>query len=374
MMEWNQILKDREESLYIYDLSALKKRAARLCRSTKHQIYYAVKANADLQILTSLLPYVAGFEVASPGEIMKVRSISETVPIIYGGPVKTRRDLETALRQGVVDINIESLYELDELIELSDMLAVKVNVQLRINLKDISSDAKLKMAGTATQFGLPEDEIDEALKLIQSARLIELRGFHFHAMSNNLSVQAHLAYVQKAFAFTKCYRDLLPEEPVINIGGGFGIDYAQEQAFPLDRFLEGVEGLPVLTLEIGRWLTAPVGYYAAKVYDIKTMHGRNFVLVNGGTYHFRFPKAWYHEQPYVIVPATKRRQRQKTLTQQRAVIAGKLCTPNDVFGPEYPLEHVSTDDYIVFKFAGAYGLDISHIHFLSHAAPEIIYI
>ncbi|ULG72246.1 alanine racemase [Macrococcus brunensis] len=372
MPNWDELLHDKDEGVYIYDLTALKERAKSLSVS-RHRIFYAVKANSDSRVLKTLMPFVDGFEVASRGEIEKVRMLSHDVPIIFGGPVKTQEDLKYAIEHGVTSFNVESLFELDELQTFCMEKDCHLTIQLRINLADIKNDATLKMAGV-TQFGLPEEDFIKAVELIQSSNNMELSGFHFHAMSNNMDVKNHLAYVRTACDFVKRHQQLLPPEPVINVGGGFGIDYQQEKTFDMVHFMRQAEEMPLLTFEIGRWLTGPVGYYAARVYDIKQMHGQNFVLPNGGTYHFRFPKAWFHQHPFLVIKQKQKRSRRKTLQQVNAVIAGKLCTPNDVFGPAYYFEDIATDDLIVFKFAGAYGREISHLEFLSHAKPEILYI
>ncbi|MEB7408218.1 hypothetical protein NGB79_03075 [Mammaliicoccus sciuri] len=62
------------------------------------------------------------------------------------------------------------------------------------------------------------------------------------------------------------------------------------------------------------------------------------------------------------------------MTNDTVVLAGKLCTPNDVFGLPYDIESIQTGDWVVFKYAGSYGYDISHLQFLSHELPLIQYI
>ncbi|MCU5746934.1 alanine racemase [Staphylococcus sp. SQ8-PEA] len=403
-------LEDCNQDYYIYDLTALERRIKWLTSVTEHRLFYAVKANSDERIIATLAPYVAGFEVASPGEIQKVRSVSKDATIIYGGPVKTKRNLSYALDNGVQSIQVESLFELDSLAELLDNTERHIEVMLRINLSDIKSTAKLKMAGVPTQFGLPEEDLDEAFQLCDSIGQLTLVGFHFHSMSNNLDVSAHVSFIEKAIQFTHNFESRLPGDYAINVGGGIGIDYAGESVFDFDDFANEIKAFPRLTFELGRFITAPVGYYAAAVYDIKTMHNQTFALLNGGTNHFRFPKAWYHNHPLEIVeremttPSASSRSkqagashqvevekmssdqteqlservkystRQKEIRNQEVTLAGKLCTPNDVFGPPYVVDSLATGDWIVFKYAGSYSYDISHLQFLSHDLPIVKYI
>ena len=131
-----------------------------------------------------------------PGEIEKVRAVSATVPMIYGGPVKTRGNLAYALKHHVKSIQVESLYELDALQFLLADSERSVEVMLRINLSNIESSAKLKMAGVPTQFGLPYDDLEEALEICDATPELQLTGFHFHSMSNNLDEQAHVDFIK----------------------------------------------------------------------------------------------------------------------------------------------------------------------------------
>lgn len=374
MEQIKPLLNNRNQDYYIYDLTALKQRIQQITSVTKHEIYYAVKANSDKKIIQTLEPYVAGFEVASTGEIEKVRSVSKDIPIIYGGPVKTFNQLAYALDKNIKSIQVESLYELDSVIDLLKDTSQNIEIVIRINLKNITSEAKLKMAGVPTQFGMPYEDIEEAIQLCMTAHNIQLTGFHFHSMSNNLDEDTHVKFIHSAIDFTNQYKAYLPEDYHINVGGGIGIDYNQQKSFDFDYFATRIEHLPLLTFELGRYITAPIGYYAANVFDIKTMHGGTFVLVNGGTNHFRFPKAWNHNQPIEIIKRTKQMSRTKSVQNQMVTIAGKLCTPNDVFGPPYHVDHIKTGDWILFKYAGSYSYDISHLQFLSHELPIIQYL
>lgn len=369
-----EMLTDCNRDYYIYDLTELKQRINWIRSVTKHDIYYAVKANSNINILKTLAPFVSGFEVASIGEIEKVRSISTDIPIIYGGPVKTTEHLEYALNANVKSIQVESLYELDALQVLCQQTNQTIEVMIRINLSNIHSTATLKMAGVPTQFGMPYNDLEEAIQICLDTDHITLTGFHFHAMSNNLDEEAHITFIENAIKFTHQYHSYLPEDFAINVGGGIGIDYNEQKYFDFDYFATRIHHLPHLTFELGRFITAPIGYYAANVYDIKSMHDQTFVLLNGGTNHFRFPKAWNHHQPFEIIHSNAISNRIKTITDDKVVLAGKLCTPNDVFGLPYDIKKLQTGDWIVFKYAGSYGYDISHLQFLSHELPIIQYI
>lgn len=85
---------------YVYDLDNLRVHTASLSASLPPSVrlFYAVKANADERILKTVAPYVTGFEVASGGELQKVRRLFADSPVIFGGPGKQMRSWPRRLR------------------------------------------------------------------------------------------------------------------------------------------------------------------------------------------------------------------------------------------------------------------------------------
>ena len=66
---------ERPICAFLHDLDALRRHVLDVVESLppRAELFYAVKANNDPRILRTLAPHVAGFEVASSGEILKVR-------------------------------------------------------------------------------------------------------------------------------------------------------------------------------------------------------------------------------------------------------------------------------------------------------------
>ncbi|MEY8743880.1 hypothetical protein AB9M62_31450 [Bacillales bacterium AN1005] len=77
---------------YLYDLAGIQEQVSQmLLHMPQHtSLFYAIKANPDPRIIEALLPWVKGFEVASIGELLKVRRISTQVPILFGGQAKKK--------------------------------------------------------------------------------------------------------------------------------------------------------------------------------------------------------------------------------------------------------------------------------------------
>lgn len=371
---------------YVYDLSALcaRARATRTALPARCELYYAVKANSHRAVIASLAPHVDGFEVASLGEITKVAEVVDKPRLIFSGPGKTDQDIATALRVGLHLLNVESLHELRRVQVIAEALGVRVPVALRINPAGGVLPGTHQMAGIATQFGIDEARAVEAVLLASALPNIALHGFHFHAVSNNLDAAAHARFVNGCLQWSlemAARRNI--NLTVVDVGGGIGIDYGLASHFDLTAFCASLDALLApqqetirILFELGRYLVAPAGWYAAEVVDLKQNHDRFFVIVRGGTHHFRLPAAWRHSHPFIILPTTAWDYpfTRPVLADVAVDVVGELCTPRDVLSSATQIAQVRVGDILVFPLAGAYGWEISHHDFLSHRHPVTLVI
>jgi diaminopimelate decarboxylase len=385
-----QIRAERKEPLcaYLYDLNQLRAHATQLAASLPPQcrFFYAVKANSETPILKALAPHVHGYEVASLGEIEKVRAVTTEKPIIFGGPGKTDAEIEAAIRLRVKLLHVESIQELQRIQYIASRLGQVAPILLRVNLRGPLPAATLKMSGAATQFGIDESEVPSTIALARESRNVELRGFHFHSLSNNLDAESHLQIIARYIARAKAWSEEFGLNlSYLNVGGGIGVNYANlQQQFAWNHFIAGLnqvlssDSTPRWTVifECGRYITAACGYYAAEVLDIKQNHGKHYAIIRGGTHHFRLPASWQHSHPFTVIPITDwpypfaRRGAPNTAI----TIVGQLCTPKDVLAYDTFVDSVRVGDIILFHYTGAYGWAISHHDFLSHPHPEHIFL
>lgn len=373
---------------YIYDLVHLREHASGLMSNLPSfcRLFYALKANSAEPIISALASIVDGFEVASLGEVMKVRAVSADIPIIYGGPVKTDKDITGALLHQVQRIHVESSYELMRVAKIAQELGLVVSILLRVNVSSPLPDATLFMAGEHSQFGIDENQIADVIGLAQSLESVRLEGFHLHSLSNNLNWERHVALVSHyCDLVAKWSKDYGLHITYLNAGGGIGVNYGDlQEQFNWNSFIDGLNGeverkLPeglTIMFECGRYLTASCGYYAAEIVDVKSNHGNRFALIRGGTHHFRLPSSWGHNHPFQIVPieAWHYPFPRPELGAGPVTVAGELCTPKDVLARDCYIPGARIGDVLVFLFAGAYGWAISHHDFLSHPHPTPIYL
>ncbi|SFG89378.1 type III PLP-dependent enzyme [Methylobacterium gossipiicola] len=369
---------------FLHDLDALRRQAETLRRPLPPGVdfFYAVKANNDPRILQALAPHVSGFEVASAGEILRVReAVGPQARIVMGGPARTADDIRTLLAQGVERLHVESLH----MLRLADAVAREVGtvlpVLLRVNLTGPVPGATLTMGGAATQFGIEQGAIPDAIAILRDCPALRFEGFHFHTVSNDRDAAGHAALCAAQLALARDWAathglDLR----IVNLGGGWGVDYADpDWRFDTDAFARALfplpDAAPRVQFECGRIVAAYHAAYLCEVVDLKRAHGRAFALLRGGTHHFRLPSSWGHDHPFVVLPraAWPHPWPRPDITGERLTLAGELCTPKDILARDVRVERLRIGDRIGFLMAGAYGWDISHHDFLCHAHPQRLF-
>ncbi|MFI7617892.1 type III PLP-dependent enzyme [Nonomuraea terrae] len=335
-----------EAPAYLYDLPALDEHVASVRRALEGvELYYAVKANPDPELLRVLAAYVDGFEVSSAGEHAHVTVLFPGMPVALGGPGKTDAELRLPHHR----IHVESPNELRRLLGTG----LAADVLLRLNPDLPVEGAALTMSGP---FGMDEDDVAACLPLFGDR--VRLRGLH-----------AHLASGLAAPQLLELARALL-EQPYeeVNLGGGMAVSYAApETRFDWGAYGAGLASLGRgrrLRIEPGRALTVYCGYYATKVVDVKRVRGQAYAVVLGGTHHLRTPATKGHDQPFTILPTGGG----PGVTDEPVTFVGQLCTPKDVFAQRI-VTSARVGDTVVFEMAGAYAWNISHHDFLMHPKP-----
>src|SRR5258706_7752107 len=139
---------------------------------------------------------------------------------------------------------------------------------------------------------------------------------------------------------------------LVNLGGGFGVDYEGGAEFPLEAWAAELIGRArgrdlAWVLEPGRWLVAPVGTLIAEVLWVKRRDGRRFVVLGAGMNDLLRP-ALYHAR-HRIVPL-----RARAGAAEPATVVGPVCESADVFAADLPLPPLEPGDLVAILDTGAY--------------------
>lgn len=333
---------------YLYDLAALDAHAASVRRALPEvELYYAVKANPDPELLRVLEPYVDGFEVSSAGEHAHVAALFPGGRLALAGPGKTDAELRLPHHR----IHVESPNELRRLLATG----LEADVLLRINPGLPVEGAALTMSGP---FGMDEAGVAECLPLFTGR--VRLRGLHAH-LASGLDAPSLLRLAERLL-------DTPHDE--VNLGGGMAVSYAApDDVFDWAGYGRGLARLrrseQRVRIEPGRALTAYCGSYVTRVVDVKRVRGEAFAILLGGTHHLRTPVTKGHDQPFAVLPTGDG----PGVADEPVTLVGQLCTPKDVFARDV-VTSVRVGDTVVFAMAGAYAWNISHHDFLMHPHPR----
>ncbi|WP_035699710.1 hypothetical protein [Glycomyces tenuis] len=355
---------------WIYSPERLLARLAALREALAgHTILYAMKACANPAILAAATEAADGIECASAGELGRALEAGAS-RLAFSGPAKTGRDFaRAAAAEADLCVHVERLAELDGLAEAG----FGGPVALRVN-RGRPLPGSHRMAGEPTPFGIDAAEVPAAAARAAALGL-DVVGFHLHAVSNCLDAAAYAAHVTGALAWARgAAAEARIDLRYVNVGGGLGAD-PRGETIDLAALAAGLEGLDAggveLVFEPGRYLAAPAGWYLAEVVDVKTVAGRAFAVVRGGTHHFRLPAAWGYSHPFTVVPVDHWAHPwpRPRLDDVEVRVCGELCTPRDVLNAGQRVASLAAGDRLLFADAGAYGWEISHDRFLDHQRP-----
>ncbi len=370
--------------LYLYDSSVFERQYKRLRETLPETIaiYYSIKANPHPRVIELFLRQGAGCEIASGGEYAIARHAgAEPGRIVFAGPGKGQDELEFVITNGIGEIHVESLDEINLLSNITSRLNTTVSVSLRVN-PSAALGGGLLMGGQPTAFGFEEESLDNAVQAICRERRLNLRGVHLYTGTQILDAATLLKHWSHAVEVGKRMADLTGE-PVytVDLGGGLGIPYfAHEKELDLGVLGRGARELVDSALsdvrfsgcrfvvEPGRFLAGPAGVYVARVRSVKSCRGTTFVVLDGGMNHHLAASGNLGQvvrRDYPIVNLS----RPAATSDETVAVVGPLCTPIDTLGRKVKLASPRVGDLIGILQSGAYGLTASPMNFLSHSTP-----
>ncbi len=324
-----------------------------------HLICYSVKANSNLSVIATLASLGAGADIVSGGELY--RALRAGVPpsrIVFAGIGKTEAEMSSALRAGVLMFNVESRQELHVLNEVASRSGLEAPVALRVNPDvDPETHPYISTGLREAKFGVG---IQEALELYdEAARLSHLRikGIHQHIGSQITQVEPFRESVSRLRELVLELRSRGMELEYLNMGGGFGIPYRNEEVpYPAD-YAEAVGPLVkelgcTLVLETGRMIVGNAGVLLTRVLYLKDTERKSFVVVDAAMNDLLRPALYgaYHE----ILPVEEKGDPEKVVD-----VVGPVCETGDFLARERSLPRLRPGELLAVMSAGAYGFTMA---------------
>lgn len=367
--------------LYVFD-EAYIRRMMRIYQDTinteyqgKGLVLYASKAFSCEAVYSIARSEGIGVDVVSGGELYTaLRAGFPADKITMHGNNKLPYEIEQALDARIGMIVVDSHSEADFIEREAEKRGIVQNVLIRINPGvEAHTHAYVQTATPDSKFGfsVANGAAEEMTGYVLSKPHLRLHGYHCHIGSQIFEKQSFVLAVRKNLAFMAEMKAKLGfEADSLNMGGGFGIWYAEGDAMiDVDGYAdylralistvkEGCEELglrlPYLYLEPGRSIVGEAGITLYTVGAIKEIPGiRKYIAIDGGM--FDNPRYALYQSKYTAILANRAAEEATELVS----IAGKCCESGDLIGVDFNLPKANTGDILAVLSTGAYNYSMA---------------
>lgn len=384
-----KLAKEYGTPLVVYDVSQIRNQIRAFKKvfeeeQVNYAVSYASKAFASIAIYQVANEEGAYTDVVSAGELytaMKANFPMERVS--FHGNNKSKEELEMAVKNHVGKIMIDNFYEINLLNQVLEEQYSEINVMLRITPGISAHTHEYDQTGQVDSkfgFDLKSGQADKALQEVLKNQRMHMLGIHAHIGSQIFELNgfemAAAKLVDVAASWRKNY-DYTAQ--VINVGGGFGIKYVQED-HPLkpEEFVKAIVKtikdeatkhnfpLPEIDIEPGRSIVGPAGYNLYKVGSMKEIPGLvPYVAVDGGMGDNIRPALYQAKYETVLANDPQRK------ASQEFHVAGKYCESGDILA-DAKLPLLKAGDILAMLDTGAYGYSVAS-NYNRNPRPAVVF-
>jgi diaminopimelate decarboxylase len=356
-----QRLKTIPTPFYLYDAALLKQTlttAASEAGKYGYHLHYAVKANANQQILTIIRENGFGADCVSGGEIeAAINAGFPASKIVFAGVGKADWEINLGLDKNIFCFNAESIPELEVINELAAAKGKTAQIALRINPEvDAHTHSHITTGTAENKFGINLDQLDGVVDKLQTLKSLRLIGAHFHIGSQITETEPFKLLCKKVADIQNNFekRGIFLEN--INFGGGLGIDYNNPDENPVPDFKTYFEtfnkNFPVkkgqqVHFEPGRSIVGQCGTLIAGVLYVKEGSFKKFAVLDAGFTELIRPALYdaYHKIENLTSDGA----------EETYDVVGPICESSDCFGKAVKLNKARRGDLFALRSAGAYG-------------------
>lgn len=366
--------------LYLYDKKQLVKNINGMDKVLgkyfkKYRICYTIKANSNpnlIRILKSKIPDL-GADCSSPGEI-HAANLGNILSkeCLYTGNYESEDDLKVAI-ENKVHLNLDDINSFKRIKKYS----IPNEISFRLNPGfGKGAFSQITTGGVDSKFGVPRSKIIDAYGL---AKANGVKKFGIQCMTGSGILDAK--YFPKLMSeilniANSIMRELNINFEYVNMGGGYGIPYKDEDAsLDIDEVFSNVskvfhkffseKKIPEFWIEPGRSIVGNTGILLCKVTGIKNSY-KNFVGLDAGMETLMRPALYnaYHRIYKVGNPQEKH--------SQVTDITGRICENTDRLAIDRSFPNVKVNDLIAVMDVGAYGFSMSHQFCNRPRAAEVL--
>ncbi len=365
---------------YFYDTNLLENTLRALnmaCRPYHYHVHYALKANANPGLLQYIKAAGLGADCVSGNEVKRAAACGfDPQQIVFAGVGKSDEEISDALNRNIFCFNCESMQELEVLNALAAAQQRTASVALRINPNVDAHTHKYITTGLEeNKFGINPYEFDAVITRLKTLPNVKLIGLHFHIGSQITDLAPFKNLCLRVNEINQWFLQQGFDLPVINVGGGLGINYNEPDAAAIldfdayfrvfHRFLQLRPGQQ-LHFELGRAVVAQCGSLISSVLYIKNGINTNFAILDAGMTELIRPALYqaYHKIENLSAAPGGR-------PVMKYDVVGPICESSDCFGKAVSLPETFRGDIIAIRSAGAYGEVMSSAYNLREQAAPV---
>ena len=346
---------------YYYDMDLLKETLKIYTSFTKkygYHAHYAIKANAEPEILQTIQKAGLGADCVSGNEVkIAIKNGFAPSKIVYAGVGKSDAEIKTALKAGIYSFNCESVPEIKIINDLAAGMGVKARISLRVNPDiDAHTHKYISTGRKEDKFGISPWEFQAVTDLIKGLKNIKLIGLHFHVGSQilDMSVFPLLCRMVEQLQSWFIERNIKIEN--LNLGGGLGVDYQNPNQNPIANFKDYFELInknlivrpgQKVHFEPGRAIVAQCGHLISRVLYVKIGQKMKFVILDAGMNDLIRPALYQAHHDIQNLTSTGKKTKYD--------VVGPVCESSDKFAHNIWLPETQRGDLVSLNTAGAYG-------------------
>lgn len=388
-----ELAKQYGTPLYVLD-EAYIRAMMRVYRDTLDKEYgnglvlYASKAFSCTAVYAIAKQENIGADVVSGGELYTAMQAGFPAEKIYmHGNNKLPQEIAYALDCKVGVIVVDAYSEADLIDSEAKKRGIVQNVIIRINPGvEAHTHAYIQTAKTDSKFGfsIADGTAEKMTAYVLSKKSLRLCGYHCHIGSQIFEKQSFVLAAEKNLKFIAEMKQSLGfEAEILNLGGGFGIWYNDEDvkidaegyADYLRALIDAVRkgckryGLkePKLVIEPGRSIVGEAGitlYTVGAIKDIPNV--KKYIAVDGGM--FENPRYCLYQSKYTAILANRANEAPTEFVS----VAGKCCESGDLIGVNMNLPEAHAGDILAVLSTGAYNYSMASNYNRNFIPPVVL--
>lgn len=359
--------------LYVMDEALIRKRMRQFIQAAQEtglpfQIAYASKAFCTMTMCRIVAEEGLHLDVVSDGELYTALQAGfSPEKIHFHGNNKSPDELEMALDAGIGQFIVDNFVELEMLAAIAQKKGQVARILLRLTPGVEAHTHQYIQTGQADSkfgFDLASGQALEAVKQALQAKHLSLEGIHCHIGSQIFDTDGFRSAAEKMARFAEeCYETTGVALEILNLGGGFGVRYQEEDTpLPISTYVETIAAavrdafaplrhpLPEIWLEPGRSIVGEAGTTLYTIGTVKEVPGiRRYASVDGGMTDNLRPALYQAKYEAMLA------NRGKETPTETVSIAGKCCESGDMLIWDLPLPAVQTGDLLAVSCTGAYN-------------------